>query len=144
MSTIYYDMLHGYCDALELRRAPWWITYLTQVMVTMARIARVQDHNFMAHYVQTQSMTLVLQGCTHTLSVKQRYDNTRNPLIHHMPYILSRRNLLGIFASTTDCLSIRSCRSSASSISSCFLKCAISSGCVKSSSLVFSSWYLSQ
>lgn len=54
----------------------------------------------------------------------------------------SRRNLAGMLASTMLCLLSCSIRSCSASISSCFLKCSMSSGCVRSSSLVFSSWYL--
>lgn len=51
-------------------------------------------------------------------------------------------NICGIFSMTIDLLFSAAIRAASASISSCFLKWAISSGWVRSSSLVFSSWYL--
>lgn len=53
-------------------------------------------------------------------------------------------NFIGMFFSTMFCCCSRNTRSASSSIISCFLKCSMSSGCIKSSSFVFSSWYLSK
>lgn len=49
---------------------------------------------------------------------------------------VERRNFCGMFCSTIGMRSSRCCRSSSSTSRSCFLKCAMSSGCVRSSSFV--------
>lgn len=81
-----------------------------------------------------------LYNDTYIFGIKSNYHHvyTLNTINHCLSFL----NLSGIFCSTTGILSKAATLSASSSNSSCFLKCAMSSGCIKSSSFVFSSWYL--